>query len=220
MSTFRIPILFIAISLASLGTVIAQALDISSGGTPTITGSLNGSVSGNSATNQDLAFIINFGEISPINPNNLIKAVLPIAVRSNQPYQVSVSMTGGTDPNSQGLQRSDIGFGINNIRRQGSQARLCTLSTHLFYSPFDNDPSTNITLDANGRARYISSLGNITTSNVILSGPRLSSNNPNRQGNDAWIFDAILVITPQYFVTSTTSSLVTFTISAGPNVPC
>lgn len=220
-STLRNSILFIAISLASLGNVVAQVLDISSGGAPTITGAQNGSVTGSTSVTTDLAFTINLGEISPINTNNIVKVVIPIAIRSQQPYQVSVSVSGATNANIQALQRSDIGFGVNNIRALGPQAKVCTLSQHIFYSPFNNDPTVNVTTNSNGRVAYASTLANLGASTVILSGPRLSSNsNPNRQGNDGYVFNAIFAVTPQFYAAGTTSLLLTFTIAAGPNVPC
>ena len=164
---------------------------------------------------------INLGEISPINTNNIVKVVIPIAIRSQQPYQVSVSVSGATNANIQALQLSDIGFGVNNIRALGPQAKVCTLSQHIFYSPFNNDPTVNVTTNSNGRVAYASTLANLGASTVILSGPRLSSNsNPNRQGNDGYVFNAIFAVTPQFYAAGTTSLLLTFTIAAGPNVPC
>src|SRR4030095_7742215 len=90
----------------------AQALDISSGGLPTITGAVNGSVTGTADLTGDLVVTINFGEVSPLNTNSVVKVIVPIGLRSNQPYQVAVSMSGLSNPNSEGLQASDVGFGI------------------------------------------------------------------------------------------------------------
>ncbi len=220
MSTFRILIIFGVISLASLGNVFAQALDISSGGAPTITGALSGSVTGSSSLLNDLVVTVNFGELSPLNTNNIVKVTVPIAIRSNQPYRVTVTYAGATNANAQALQKSDIGFGIQNMRRSGTNARICANSPHIFYSPFNNDPSTNVSLAANGRAQYLSDLADVTTSTTIITGPRLSSGGGSRATNDAWIFDAILAITPQFYAAGSTSATLTFTISAGPNVPC
>lgn len=220
MRILRNSIFFLSITLASLGNIFAQALDISSGGAPTITGSSGGSVMGSSSVLNDLVVTINFGEISPANINNIVKVVVPIAVRSNQQYQVQASVTGGTNANPQALQRTDIGFGVNNFRSLGSNARVCTNSPHIFYTPFNNDPAVNVTINASGRATYPSTLNNAVSAPTILSGPRLSNGNNQRQTNDGYAFDAIFVITPQFYATGTTSATVTFTISAGPNAPC
>jgi len=198
----------------------AQQFDLSGGGTPTITGALGGTVTGSSGVTQDLVVTINFGEVSPVNANNIIKVVVPIAVRSNSPYQVAVSVAGAFDVNLQAVQRSDIGFGVQNMRQLGNNAQNCS-AQHLFRAPFNNDPSANVTLDANGRAAYTSSLSNTVASTVILSGPRLTKGNvTRREADNGYAFDAIFTIKPQYYVSGTFTATLTFNISAGPNVSC
>ena len=202
-------------------TISAQALDISSGGQPTITGTIGGSVTGSASVLNNLVVTINFGEVSPANTNAIVKVVVPIGIRSTQPYQVSVSVAGLGNANPQALQASDIGFGATNIRAMGNQSQVCTLSSHIFYPPFNNDPASTVTIAANGRVTYQSSLSNIAGATVILSGPRLKkTNGQNRGTNDGYIFDAIFAITPQFFAAGVSSATLTFTISAGPNVPC
>jgi hypothetical protein len=199
----------------------AQTFDLSGGGQPTVTGALGGSVSGTSGTTQDLVVTINFGEVSPANSNNLVKVTVPIAIRSTNPYQVTVSVAGTFNSNTQAVQRSDIGFGVQNIRQMGIKSQDCNSSQHLFRSPFDNDPSFNVTLDANGRTAYTSSLQNVSGATVILSGPKLTKGSITKHENDnGYIFDAIFTIKPQFYSSGTFSATITFTISTGPNVPC
>lgn len=199
----------------------AQALDISSGGQPTITGSVNGSVTGSASVLNDLVVTVNFGEVSPLNTNPIVKVVVPIALRSNQPYQVSVSVSGIGNANGQGLQASDIGFGLQNARLLGGAGQVCNQSTHIIRSPFNNDPETAATIGTNGRITYASSFDNLSGSTVILSGPVLSKNNSSkRQQSDGWVFDVILAITPQFFSAGVSTATLVFTISPGPNVPC
>jgi hypothetical protein len=198
----------------------AQTFDLGSGGAPTITGSQGGSVSGSSSTLQDLVVTVDFGELSPINTNNLVKVVVPIAIRSTGPYQVTVSVAGSFNANLQAVQRSDIGFGAQNMRQMGIKSQDCTVP-HLFRSPFNNDPSTGVTLDANGRAAYTSSLQNVGASTVILTGPKLTKGSITKHELDnGYIFDAIFTIKPQYYVTGSFSATITFNISSGPNVGC
>jgi len=215
-------LLLLLLLCAAGSTASAQTFDLSGAGVPTMTGALSGSVTGTSSTTQDLVVAINFGEVSPVNANNLVKVVVPIAIRSTDPYQVSVSLAGTFSGNLQALQRSDIGFGALNMRQMGNKSQDCTRSQHLFRSPFDNDPATNVTLDANGRAAYPSSLANIAAaSTVILSGPKLTKGSITKHEDDnGYIFDAILTIKPQFYATGTFSGTLTFTISSGPNVPC
>jgi hypothetical protein len=207
--------------LAAAQTVSAQALDISSGGQPTITGAVNGTVSGSANVANDLVVTVNFGEVSALNTNPIVKVVVPIVLRSNQPYQVSVSVTGAGNANLQGLQLSDIGFGLQNLRLLGGAGQACNQSTHIIRSPFNNDPATAATVGSNGRVSYPSSLASVSGATVVLSGPELSKNNSSkRQQSDGWIFDAILTITPQFFASGASSATLTFSISPGPNVPC
>jgi hypothetical protein len=207
--------------LALARTTSAQALDISSGGQPTITGAVNGSVTGNANVTNDLVVTINFGEVSPLNTNSIVKVVVPIALRSNQPYQVTVTMSGLSNANAEAVQASDVGFGIQNMRVLGGAGKICTQSTHLFHSPFNNDPANSATVGSNGRVLYPSSLTNLSGSTVILSGPQLSKNNSSiRQQSDGYVFDAIFALTPQFFAAGISSATLVFSISAGPNVPC
>ena len=218
---FTYALLSALILLAASQKTSAQALDISSGGLPTITGAVGGSVTGNGSVTNDLVVTINFGEVSPLNTNSIVKVVVPIALRSNQPYQVAVSVSGLDNANTEALQASDIGFGVQNIRVLGGAGKVCTQSTHTVRSPFNNDPSSSATVAANGRVAYTSSLANVTGSTIILSGPQLSKNNSAiRQQSDGYVFDAVFVLTPQFFATGTSSATLIFTIAAGPNVPC
>lgn len=213
--------LTVLIILAFAHSISAQALDISSGGLPTITGAVNGSVTGSASVLNDLVVTIDFGEVSPLNTNSIVKVVVPIALRSNQPYQVSVSVSGLNNGNVQALQASDIGFGLQNIRKLGGAGQDCTQSTHTIRSPFGNDPALSATIGSNGRVTYSSSLGNISGSTIILSGPVLSKNNSTkRQLSDGYVFDAVFTLTPQFFAAGVSSAILVFTISPGPNVPC
>jgi hypothetical protein len=169
----------------------------------------------------DLVVTINFGEVSPLNANSIVKVVVPIALRSNQPYQVAVSVSGLNNANAQALQASDVGFGLQNIALLGGAGKICTQSTHVIRSPFNNDPAVSATVGSNGRVNYTSSLANISGSTVILSGPELSKNNSvKRQNSDGYTFDAIFTLTPQFFAAGVSSATLIFSISPGPNVPC
>jgi hypothetical protein len=209
------------ILLALAQSASAQALDISSGGLPTITGTVGGSVTGSSDVTNDLVVTVNFGEVSPLNTNSIVKVIVPVALRSNQPYQVAVSVSGLNNANPQALQASDIGFGIQNIRLLGGAGKICTQSTHVVQSPFNNDPATSATVGSNGRVTYPSSLGNLFGSTIVLSGPILSKNNSSkRQQSDGYVFDAVFTVSPQFFAAGVSSATLIFSISPGPNVPC
>jgi hypothetical protein len=214
-------LLTLVVFVVGVQTASAQALDISSGGLPTITGAVNGSVTGNANVTGDLVVTISFGEVSPLNTNSVVKVVVPIALRSNQPYLVSVSMSGLTNANSEALQASDVGFGLQNPRLLGGAGQICNQSTHIIRSPFNNDPAVSATVGGSGRVLYPSTLASLSGPTVILSGPELSKNNSSkRQQSDGWVFDAVFALTPQFFVAGVSSATLIFTISPGPNAPC
>lgn len=219
MRTLRISIFIVAISLASLGNVFAQTHDISSGGLPTLTGSRGGSITGSSSTLNDLTVTINWGELSPLNTNGIIKATVPIGIRSVGSYQIAVSVAGGTSVNPQGLQRADVGFGLNRtFTRMGANSRTCS-STDTFNASITADPTVGVTTNAAGRTTYVSSLNTITGSTVILSGPDLSLV-PGRRTDNGWIINVVFAMTPQFYAAGTTSTTVTFTIGPGPVLVC
>ncbi len=219
MRKLRISILFAAFSLAGLGNVFAQTFDISSGGLPTLTGSVGGSITGSSSTLTNLTVTINWGELSPANTNGIIRANVPIGIRSIAPYQISASVTGGTSVNPQGVQRSDVGFGLaRTFTRMGANSRTCS-TADTFNPAITANPTVGITLNAAGRTTYVSSLNTITGSTVILSGPNLSFV-PGRRTDNGWIITVIFAMTPQFYAAGTTSTTVTFTIGAGPVLVC
>src|SRR5438105_8675465 len=166
-----ISILALVTALCAFATAEAQTFDISSGGQPTITGATGGSVTGSSSLLNDLTVTINFGEISPANTNSIVYVVVPIGIRSTQAYQVTVTVIGPSNANAQALQPADVGFGVNNMQAMGSKSNVCTNSSHIFYAPFNNDPSIRVTSDAKERATYPSSLPNISFSTITSLGP-------------------------------------------------
>jgi len=201
--------------------VLAAAYDLGSAGLPTIAGNIGGSVTGSATLLSALSVTINFGELSPVNPNQIVTVVIPIALRSDSAYQVVVTRSGsaGVDPNS--IQFSDIGFGIQNLRQYGNRPTNCGVNS-IIANPFNNNPSSSLTINgATGRAQYPSSLANIGASTVVLNGPQLSEVFGGAGQDDGWAFDAILAVKPQYYTPGVSSSItLTFTISSGPAFAC
>jgi hypothetical protein len=218
------PIRFICLTaalLAGLGSLNAQTYDISSGGAPTITGASGGSVTGSANVLNNLSVTVNFGQLSPSNTNNIVKVTVPVAVRSTQAYQVTATLTWSSGAGAQAVQKSDIGFGLNNWHAMGSNSRVCSYSPHIIYSPFHNDPSSNMTISASGRAQYPSDLADVSLSTVVVSGPRLSQTaQASRRTDNGYIFDAIFAVTPQFYAAGSMTATITFTITAGPSVAC
>jgi hypothetical protein len=199
----------------------STTFDIGSGGPPSITGSLGGRVAvANGDLLSDLVVRVELGELSPINRNAIIKVVVPIAIRSRDPYEVTVSVaSGGTGGTTLAPQLSDVGFGLQNLQLLGKGKR-CSVASHRISSPFDNDPS--VTVNRTGRATYPSALSDVGASRMVLQGPDLSTGAVNpRVSDNGWRFDAIFALVPQFFEPGTSWVTLTFHIDqAASNLPC
>lgn len=200
---------------------LAAKYDIGSAGLPTITGSVGGSVTGSSTLLAALVVSVDFGDLSPVNTNSIVKVVVPIAMRTDSAYKVVVTISGTQSADANGIRFSDVGFGIQNLRSFGDQPTTCG-GNSIIATPFNNDPSSSYTINGStGRAQYSSSLANTGTNTVVLNGPKLSNNFGGSGGNDGWAFDAILAVKPQFYTPGAMSAVtLTFTISAGTAFAC
>ena len=197
--------------------------DIGSGGLATISSTaFGGSVVSDPGLHADLVVAVNFGEVTPINTDPIIKVIIPVALRSRDDYQITLSVTGtlGTEPDA--LKLSDIGIGIRNLRSLGARAEPCGINS-IIRTPFNNDPTTSVTINpTTGRAQYPASLANIVGSTIVINGPHLSSSQGNwRRGTDnGYVFDLILAVVPQWYAAGSFNLTLTLTMSSGPNFNC
>lgn len=200
---------------------LAARYDIGSAGLPTITGSVGGSVTGSSTLLAALSVSVDFGDLSPLNANQIVKVVVPIAMRSDSAYKVVVTISGSQSADANAVRFADIGFGIQNLRSFGNNPTSCGANS-IIANTFRNDPSSSFTINgATGRAQYPSSLANLGTNTLVLNGPQLSNNFNGSGQNDGWAFDAILAVKPQFFTPGTMSAVtLTFTISSGTAFAC
>ena len=224
----RITIIISLIAVMVLASVTLTSADpdkhdIGSGGLATISSTaFGGSVTSDLGLHADLLVTVNFGEITPINTAPIIKVVVPVAIRSREDYQITVSVTGtlGTEPDA--LKLSDIGFGIQNLRSLGARAEACGINS-VIRTPYNNDPATSVTISTTtGRAQYPSSLANVAATPLVLNGPELSTSQGNwRRGTDnGYVFDVILAVVPQWYAAGSFSLTLQFTMSRGPNFNC
>jgi hypothetical protein len=198
-----------------------QGYDLSAGGQPTITGGLNATVTGSTDPTQNLSVTINFGEVTPVNTNSIVNVTVPIAIRSLQPYQVTATAVTSFPSDGRTVQATDIGFGITNMRPLGLKGQLCTRSTHMITSLFNNDPASTLFLNNSGRAAYSSTVANLGSSTLIMTGPKLTQGTGiTRTTEDGWVFNAVFAITPQFYAAGSYSLTITFAIASGPNVQC
>ena len=227
--TFKITLLAIvllftaAVSLgqSTTGTVtmsatVSKFVEINSGGAVTLTGNLGGGVTTDGVANSPLAVSINLGELGPGNPNNFVTASVPLKLRSNAPYVLSVSATVNSSGTSTSrIVASDIGFGLGTISRTGTGVNSTATDT--------NATSGDPTLAANGSVnattgRYEftavrSNLSSFASATTALSGPIIMNAVPRSNANGLTV-PAFFAVKPQFFENGTTTISVTFTVTA------
>lgn len=200
----------------SMSATVSKFVEISSGGGVTLTGNSGGGITTNGVTNSPLAVAINLGELGPGNTNNFVTAQVPLKLRSNAPYILSMIATvnsSGTTANR--ILAADVGFGLGTVTRTGTGVNTTGTDT--------NATSGDPTLPANGSVnatsgRYEftavrSNLNAFTASTTALSGAFIMNAVPRSNANGLTV-PAFFAIKPQFFENGTTTISVTFTVSA------
>ena len=77
----------------SMSATVSKFVEINSGGAVTLTGNSGGGVTTDGVTNSPLAVSINLGELGPSNTNSFVTASVPLKLRSNAAYVLSMSAT-------------------------------------------------------------------------------------------------------------------------------
>src|SRR5690349_9307909 len=104
----------------TMSATVSKFVEINSGGAVTLTGNSGGGVTTDGVTNSPLAVSINLGELGPSNANSFVTAQVPLKLRSNAPYVLSMTSTvtsSGTTASR--IVAADVGFGLGTISRTG-----------------------------------------------------------------------------------------------------
>jgi hypothetical protein len=200
----------------SVSATVSKFVEIYSGGSVTLTGNSGGGVTTDGVANSPLAVAINLGELGPGNTNPFVTAQVPLKLRSNANYVLSMVATvtsSGTTSNRIGA--ADVGFGLGTITRSGAGVNLTGSDT--------NATSGDPTLAANGSVnatsgRYEftavrSNLSAFSSSTTALSGAFILNAVPRSNMNGLTV-PAFFAIKPQFFENGTTTVSVTFTVTA------
>lgn len=168
-----------------------------------------------------LAVSVNFGDLSPVNANSIVKVVVPLAMRTDSAYKVVVTISGTQSSDTNAVRFADIGFGLQNLRPYGNRPTACG-GDSIIASAFNSDPSSSFTINGTtGRAQYPGSLANLGTNTLVINGPQLSNNFGGSGQNDGWAVDAILAVKPGFYTPGTMNAVtLTFTISSGTAFAC
>lgn len=200
----------------SMSATVSKFVEINSGGAITLTGNSGGGITVDGTNNSPLAASINLGELGPSNTSSFVTASVPLKLRSNAAYTLSmtasVSST-GTTANKIGA--ADIGFGLGTVARTGTGVNTTGTDT--------NGTSGDPTLGANGSVngttgRYTftatkSNLSAFATSTLALNGAYIMNAVPRTNTNGLTV-PAIFAVKPQFFENGTTTVTVTFTAAA------
>ena len=200
----------------TMSATVSKFVEINSGGAVTLTGNLGGGVTTDGVTNSPLAVSINLGELGPGNPNNFVTALVPLKLRSNAPYVLSVSATvNSSGTSSSRIGAADVGFGLGAISRLGIGVNAT--------GPDTNATSGDPTLPANGSVNVTSgryeftgvrsNLNAFTSATTALSGPIIMNAVPRSNANGLTV-PAFFAVKPQFFENGTTTISVTFTVTA------
>lgn len=200
----------------NVSATVSKFVEINSGGAVTLSGNSGGGVTTDGVANSPLAVSINLGELGPSNTSDFVTAQVPLKLRSNAPYVLSVIATvtsSGTTTNRIGA--ADVGFGLGTVTRSGTGVNLNGTDT--------NATSGNPTLPANGSVnatsgRYEftavrSNLSAFSATTTALNGPFILNAVP-RSNTNGLIVPALFAIKPQFFENGTTTIAVTFTVTA------
>ncbi len=201
----------------TMSATVSKFVELNSGGAVTLTGNVGGGVTTDGVANSPLAVAINLGELGPTNSNPFVMAQVPLKLRSNAPYVLSMTATitsSGTTTNRIGA--ADVGFGLGTITRSGTGVNTAAGTD-------TNATSGDPTLAANGSVNVTSgryeftavrsNLGAFSSATTALSGPFIMNAVP-RSNTNGLTVPAFFAIKPQFFENGTTTISVTFTVTA------
>jgi hypothetical protein len=200
----------------SMSATVSKFVEINSGGAVTLSGNSGGGVTTDGTVNNPLAVSINLGELGPSNVNSFVTASVPLKIRSNAAYVLSMSASvssSGTTGNKIGA--ADVGFGLGSVTRSGTGVNTSGSDT--------NATSGDPTLAANGSVngttgRYEftaanSNLSAFSSSATALNGAFIMNAVPRSNANGLTV-PAIFAVKPQFYENGTTTVSATFTVSA------
>ncbi len=200
----------------SMTATVSKFVELNSGGAITLTGNSGGGVTVDGTINNPLAASINLGELGPGNTSSFVTATVPLKLRSNAAYTLSVTaVVSSTGTTANEIGAADVGFGLGTVSRTGTGVNTGGTDT--------NSTSGDPTLVANGSVNVTTGRYNFTatrsnlsafaTSTVALNGAYIMNAVP-RSNTNGLTVPAIFAVKPQFFENGTTTITVTFTAAA------
>lgn len=200
----------------SMSGTVSKFVEINSGGVVTLAGNSGGGVTTDGTANSPLAVIVNLGELGPSNASSFVTANVPLKLRSNAAYVMSmvatVSSTGST---ANKIGAADIGFGLGTISRTGVGVNTTGVDTNAT----SGDPTLvgNGSVNAtSGRYEFTATRSNLSafaSSTTALNGAFIMNAVPRSNANGL-VVPAMFAVKPQFYENGSTTVSVTFTVTA------
>jgi hypothetical protein len=200
----------------TMSATVSKFVELNSGGAVTLSGNTGGGVTTDGTTNNPLAVSVNLGEVGPSNTNSFVTATVPLKIRSNAAYVLSMSATvtsTGTTANK--ISASDIGFGFGAATRTGTGVNSSGADSNV--TSGDPTLAANGSVNATtGRYEFTATRSNLSafsSATTALSGAYIMNAVPRSNSNGLTV-PAIFAVKPQFFENGSTTIAVTFTVSA------
>ena len=199
----------------TMSGTVTKFVEINSGGLVTLTGNSGGGVTTDGTLNNLLAVVVNLGELGPSNTASFVTANVPLKMRSNAAYTLSMSATvSSTATSSNKIIAADIGFGLGTVTRTGVGVNTAGTDTNATLG--DPTLGANGSINAGtGRFEYVTgktNLGAFSTSTTALNGSFIMNAVPRNNANGLTV-PAIFSVKPQFYDVGTTTATATFTIT-------
>lgn len=201
----------------TMSGTVSKFVELNSGGAVTLAGNSGGGITTDGVTDSALAVVINLGELGPSNTNSFVKATVPLKMRSNANYVLSMSATvASTGSTANKITANDIGFGLGSFTRS-SAVGVNSSGTDTDNTSGDPTLAANGAVNAtSGRFEYTaarSHLGAFSSSTTVVSGARILNAVP-RTNTNGLVVPAIFSVKPQFYEDGTTTATATFTVAA------
>jgi hypothetical protein len=197
----------------SMSATVSKFVEINSGGAVTMSGNSGGGVTTDGTSGNPLAVVVDLGELGPTNTSSFVTASVPLKLRSNAAYVLSMEATvtsSGSTANKIGA--ADIGFGLGSVSRTGVGVNTTGSDTNAT----SGDPTLAGNGSVNGTSgRYEftatrSNLGAFSSTTTALSGSYIMNAVP-RSNTNGLTVPAMFAVKPQFFEDGSTTVSVTFT---------
>jgi hypothetical protein len=204
----------------TLNGTVSKFVELNSGGAVTLAGNSGGGVFTDGVSGEALNVVVNLGELGPSNASSFVTATVPLKMRSNTNYILSMSasiVSSGSSTSKIGV--GDIGFGLGTVNRPSSGPTSIGVASGTDSDNTSGDPTNasngavNVTT---GRFEYTgarSHLGAFTSSTTVLSGSRIMNAVPRANANGLTV-PAIFSVKPQFYENGTMTATALFTIAA------